>query len=232
MIEVTVLASSSEGNAYQVSDGETNLLLDCGLPIKKIQKGLDFKLSQVDGCLITHSHQDHCKAAKDMLKAGIDIYLSQPTADALAIDGHRVHIVELGKTFTVGSWIIRPFETEHDCDGSMGFYMASKAGRLVYLTDSYYSRYTFKDVTVWMVEVNYDKETFELNSEAGTLETGLRNRVLQSHMSLENAIDLFKANDLSRTEHIYAIHLSKDNANRELIKRRLAEATGKLITIC
>ena len=32
------LASSSKGNAYIVTGGETTILLECGLPYKKLEK--------------------------------------------------------------------------------------------------------------------------------------------------------------------------------------------------
>lgn len=38
----TSLASSSRGNAYVVSDGETTLLLECGLSFRELQKRLGY----------------------------------------------------------------------------------------------------------------------------------------------------------------------------------------------
>ena len=41
----TSLASSSHGNCYVVSDGETAILLECGISFRRIKKGLGFDLS-------------------------------------------------------------------------------------------------------------------------------------------------------------------------------------------
>ena len=59
MISITIktLASGSTGNAYHISDGSTSLLIECGIPIAKIKQGLNYRLSGVDGCLISHQHQ-------------------------------------------------------------------------------------------------------------------------------------------------------------------------------
>lgn len=235
MIDVQVLASGSSGNCYRVTDGKTNLLLECGIPIKQIKKKLNYTLSQIDACLVSHSHLDHALSAHEIVKAGIDVYLTLPTRNTLGLNGHhRIKIINPKETFEVGTWVIKPFQTEHDCDGSVGFFMHSKVSgkRLVYITDSYYSRYTFKDVSVWMLEINYDLETLRQNLENGTLNTFLKNRILKSHMSLENVIDILKANDLSKTEKIYVIHLSEENSNSELIKRKLQEITGREIIMC
>lgn len=233
-LNIQVLASGSTGNCYHVSDGSTPLLIECGIPVGEIKKALGYNLSDVSACLVSHSHMDHCKAVKGVTDAGVNVYLSQPTAKTLGLNGHRVRIIDPKEPpIKVGSWMIKAFKTEHDCEGSLGFYMVSRHAKktLVYISDSFYSRYTFKNVTHWMIEINWDKETLNKRFEAGKVEPVLMNRLLRSHMNLDTAVDLFKANDLSKTEQIYVIHVSKDNANPELIKRRLQEVTGKMITI-
>ena len=78
----TSLASSSRGNAYVVSDGETTLLLECGLSFKELQKRLGYGVADITACLVSHEHQDHAKAAAQMLKAGVPVYMSEGTAAA------------------------------------------------------------------------------------------------------------------------------------------------------
>ena len=56
-ITIKTLASGSTGNAYHISDGKTNLLIECGIVIKKIKEALMFRLSEIDFCLISHEHQ-------------------------------------------------------------------------------------------------------------------------------------------------------------------------------
>ena len=43
----TSLASSSHGNCYVVSDGQTAILLECGISFRRIKKGLGFDLSSI-----------------------------------------------------------------------------------------------------------------------------------------------------------------------------------------
>lgn len=49
-------ASSSAGNLYSITDGKTTLLIECGLPKKKLLKALDFNLLKINACLLSHSH--------------------------------------------------------------------------------------------------------------------------------------------------------------------------------
>ena len=81
-----MLASGSTGNCYRISDGRTSLLLDAGIPIRKIRIGCQFSLSSIAGCLITHSHGDHSKAIKDLLHVGMPVYISRLEAEALRLD--------------------------------------------------------------------------------------------------------------------------------------------------
>ena len=101
-MQVDVLASSSLGNAYIVSDGVTSILLDAGIPYKELQAKSDFKINEVASCLLTHLHQDHSRAVKDLLKNAIDVYALPETLSALGVSDHyRTHCVEPLKTYTI-----------------------------------------------------------------------------------------------------------------------------------
>ena len=51
------LGSSSAGNCYLLtSDSGETLILDCGIPIKEIKKGLDWNIRGIKGVIISHTH--------------------------------------------------------------------------------------------------------------------------------------------------------------------------------
>lgn len=228
MIEVKVLASGSKGNCYRVTSGNVPLLLECGIPWKAIQRGLDFKTSELAGCLVSHGHKDHCKAAEDVMRVGIDCYMSQGTADVLGASGHRVKIIEPLKQFAVSGWAILPFETQHDCDGSLGFLLANQDGeKLLFITDSYYCKYKFAGINVIMIECNHSYDILDQNVANGSLPLTMKNRLIQSHFSLENVKEFLKANDLSKVREIHLIHLSDGNSDEERFKREIQELSGK-----
>ena len=228
MIAITPLASGSSGNCYRVSDGRTPLLLECGIPYKEIQKNLKFRVSEIAGCLVTHEHQDHCKAVRDLMKAGIDCYMSAGTAEALGISGHRLHIIKAKQQFRIGTWTILPFETQHDAAEPLGFLLANQDGdKLLYATDTFYIRYRFQGLTHIMIEANYCMDILKRNVEAGLVEPALKTRILKSHFSLENVKKFLQANDLSKVEAIFLLHLSDNNSDCERFKREVMELTGK-----
>jgi phosphoribosyl 1,2-cyclic phosphodiesterase len=59
----------------------------------------------------------------------------------------------------------------------------------------------------------------------------MRRRLLRSHFSLENVLDFLKANDMSKVQEIHLLHLSDNNSDEVLFRRRVQEATGKPVYI-
>lgn len=231
-MNIVSLASSSRGNCYVIDDGSTRLLLDCGISIKEIKRGLGFRLSEVTACLLSHFHGDHAKSVKELMRLGVDIYMSEPTKDALGVTGHRIREIKAREQFKISTWTILPFETQHDCPGSLGFLLASRQGeKLLYITDSYYCKYKFTGLHYIMIEVNHSYDILERNVESGSLPVAMKNRLIQSHFSLENVKEFLKANDLSKVKEIWLLHLSDGNSDAELFKREIQELTGKMVFV-
>lgn len=231
MVEIKILASSSHGNCYVVNDNFTQIMLDCGLPYKQLQKRLNFQVSNLAAVLISHSHKDHCKAVPDLLKAGIDCYMSQQTAEEGGYSGHWVKVVEPLKQLKIDPWTVLPFELEHDV-ANLGYLLANKAGeKLLYATDTYYCRYKFNGLNYIMLECNHSYDILAANVESGVLPLPMKNRLIRSHFSLENVKEFLRANDLSKVQAIYLIHLSDGNSDAERFKREIQELTGKMVIV-
>lgn len=231
MIEITTFGSSSAGNAYRITDGNTPLLLEAGIKFPDLRRALDFRVSELAGCLITHEHGDHIKAAADLARAGVDIYASQGTLEAAGLTGHRAHPIQAMQQFTLGTWTILPFDVRHDVAEPLGFLLASPAGKLLFATDTYYIPYRFKGLTHIMVECNYSEQILNDNIAAGLITVGMKRRLIRSHFSLENVKSFFGANDLSAVEEIWLLHLSDNNSDAAAFKREIQEITGKLVRI-
>lgn len=161
------------------------------------------------------------------MKAGIDIHTNTETIQALGLEGHRVHKVEPLKQFSVGDFKILGFPMEHDVEGLGYLIQYIPTGyKLLFLTDSFYSKYKFKGLNAICIECNYIKETLDENIEKGYIPIEHKTRLLQSHFSLENVKEFLKANDLSRVQEIILLHLSNRNANGEQMIREIKEQTG------
>ena len=232
MIDIRTIASGSSGNAYLIDDGRSQLLLECGISYKDIQIALNFDTKNIVGCLISHEHKDHTKGLKDVVRAGIDCYMSKGTADAEGIEHHRIKVVENKKQFKVGTWTILPFDVEHDVAEPFGYLIMNEQGeKLLFATDTYYVKYKFKGLNYLMIECNYSMDILDYNIENGIVPQVLKKRLVQSHFSLENVIQFLKANDLSKVEEIHLLHLSSNNADEKLFKEKVQEVTGKRVFI-
>lgn len=226
---ITPLASSSSGNAYLIG-GRSPLLLDCGLPFRQLQKTTGYQLASLAGCLLSHEHKDHSKAAKDLMGAGVDLYTSQGTAEALELDHHRLHVIQARQQFQVEDWTVLPFETQHDAKEPLGFLLAAGEEKILYATDTFYIRYRFRGLTHILLEVNFAQDILDANVESW-LSPAHRRRVMRSHMSLETAKDFFRANDLSKVREIWLCHLSDGNSDAERFKREIQALTGKPVYV-
>lgn len=235
-MKIEVIASGSSGNCYKISNEDTTLLIECGIPYKKIQQALNFKVTDIDGVLVSHEHMDHAKACKDLIKAGVDLYMTAGTKEALKLESHRVKTFEESndktyRWFEIGSFKIKPFKSIHDAKEPANFYILNKRTdeRLLFITDTMYVEGRFNIIDYLMVEVNYVRETINNNSK---IDPVLRKRIKENHMSLETAVDFLRKCNLSRLKKIYVLHLSDHNSNAEFIKESLQELTGVSIEIC
>lgn len=232
MITIQTLATGSKGNCYHITDGHTPLLLECGIKFKEIQRKLNFKTSDLAGCLITHEHKDHCGGMNEVLKAGIDCYMSPGTKEAIGIKHHRVHGVPVKQPFKIGTWTILPFDVQHDVSEPFGFLLANTAGdKLLFATDTYYIKYRFQGLTHLMLECNYSLKKLQENLENDRIHKSMKSRVMRSHFSLENVLEFLKANDLSKLQEIWLLHLSDSNSDEQLIRNEVSKVTGKMIHI-
>lgn len=230
-MEILTLASGSTGNCYRVDDGKTPILIECGIPFNAIKQGLGFQLSKIVGCLASHAHLDHCKAAKEIMAAGIDCYMTQPTADAIGATGHRLQIIVPRQQFSIGSWQAMSFETEHDAPGSVGFLLQSGSGKLLFVTDTAYIRPRFKGLTHIMVECNYDLEILDENILSGAIPWSMRSRLISSHFGLDNVKQFLLSTDLDAVQEIHLIHVSEGNGDKEYFKSEIEKLTGKLVVV-
>lgn len=232
MIEIITLATGSKGNCYHITDGETPLLLEAGIRFKDIQRKLNFQTRSIKGCLITHEHKDHCGGLPEVLKGGIDCYLSPGTKQSIGIEHHRLKAIENKKQFQIGTWTILPFDVQHDVSEPFGFLLVNTAGdKLLFATDTYYIKYRFNGLTHLMVECNYSQKILDENIASGRTPKILGKRLMQSHFSLENMKEFLKANDLTQLQEIWLLHLSDSNSNEEMFRKEVAELTGKMIYI-
>jgi phosphoribosyl 1,2-cyclic phosphodiesterase len=233
-MELIVLGSSSKGNGYILkSDNGECLLIEAGVPLKDVKKALDFNISGIVGCLVSHEHGDHAKYVQKYIDARIVVCMSDGTAGALKLSrNHWNNEIIAGASFNISKYKVIAFSIEHDAAEPFGFLIQHpEMGTTLFATDTYYLANTFKGLNNIMIECNYRLDILEENIKAGNIHPAQRDRVLQSHMSYDTCVSTLLANDLSAVNNIVLIHLSEGNSNAEEFRNGITEATGKTVHI-
>lgn len=202
--------SGSSGNCYILTSesGET-LILDCGIPIKEIKKGLNWNIMGIQGAVCTHCHSDHSLSLADLRNIGIDVF--HPSVDP------NIGVVNFG-SFRVQSFDLTTLDgrcTHTNADGTecpcCGFLITHKEmGRMLYITDTNLIKWRFKSINHILLGVNYDKDLIDNEDSAKV------NHVYRGHMSIDTACDFVKANNSKDLQNVIMCHLSKNNADKEL----------------
>ena len=224
------LASSSKGNAYLVSDGETVLLLECGLPYKKLAEKSGFTLMNTAACFVTHDHNDHILSADKLIKMGVPVYMSEGTARAKNL--LDAEIIEPNVPIMVGAFRVMAFRVAHDAADPVGYLIDdTRTGeRLMFAADTRSLSYIVPRLTYIAVECNYEES---LLAASQRIPESLKTRIRHSHFEVEDVIRWLKKQDLSRVLTIYLLHLSAGNSRAaEWYNRFTREFPGVEIQIC
>lgn len=227
-----IIGTGSTGNCYILKSADQWLMIECGLVISKIKKAIGHDRSKLIGCIATHEHLDHAKGLKDLLSLTVPVFSSAGTFESLGIDHHRANIIKDGQMVKIGSFTVRPFGTVHDAAEPFGFLIHHiECGTVLFLTDTLYSPYKFSGLNNIIIEANFSKKIMDARMHLGNTPAFLRNRILKSHLSLENAIDLLQSNDLSKVNNIVLIHLSDNHSDEVGFMEDVVAATGKNVTV-
>lgn len=204
-LELKCVSSGSNGNCYllQADNGET-LIIDCGVAIKDIKKGLNWDLKKVVGVLVTHHHKDHSRAITDLEKMGFQTFKPYE-------ENCRIKIM--------GDFTVRTFElvnkdkkfTHTNADGTecpcYGFVIKHKdLGKMLYVTDTEYVIWKFKDVNHILVSCNYQSKYID------TEQMQKNNHVIKGHMELQTVKEFVKNNYSNNLKNVILCHMSRDNS--------------------
>lgn len=228
-MQLTVINSGSTGNGYVLQNGTEALVIECGVPRQDCLAALGWTTKKVVGCIITHEHGDHAKYVEKYAPL-MPVYASNGTICALHSKWNITPLEPL-RTVQLGNFSVRPIPAEHDASEPFAYIIDHpEIGRLLFATDTYYLRYRIPKMTYLLVECNYSKPILNDNIDAGVVPAALKERLMNSHMSLEHLKDMLNANDLTAVRQIVLIHLSANNSNAGAFCREIMALTGKPTT--
>lgn len=192
-----------------------------------IKRALNFDISGIDACVVSHQHGDHSKYIKDLLKCGVKVLALPDVFDAWGIK-NRVfcNAIQPRHGYKVGDWRIIALPVVHDVP-CVGFLIEhDEMGRTLFITDTMMLEYKVPRVSHFMLECNYADDVLQANIDSGVVLPVMRERLLRSHMELHTTKNIIKANDKSMLEDVILVHLSEHNSDRERFKREIESVAG------
>ena len=218
MMKLKVIGTGSSGNCYLLENDTEALLIECGLPLAAIKRGMGYKMAKLKACIVSHSHKDHARSVKELKWCGLRTIGPEGTEATIIVKGECM--------LNLGGFKIRPLPVQHDVSCMAYVVDHPEMGRLLFVTDTVSFPYIVKGLNHILMEANYCDEQMQDNIDAGLIPASLRDRVMTSHMSIDGAVRDITAQDLSKVHDILLIHLSQGNGDPDTFKARVEEATG------
>jgi len=223
-MKLKCLASGSSGNCYLLEGETETLILDAGIPIKNIKRGLNWNIKKVVGAVVTHSHLDHAKSVKDFENMGICV--CTPYNKGVFFEGeHEERIHEKCGRFDVSAFALTDMNGHFkhtNADGSecpcYGFLIQhSEMGKLLYITDTELVKWRFRNINHILLGVNYSSDLIT--------ESAKRKHVLQGHMNIDTACEFIRHNNSNSLRNVVLCHLSDENSDENIFKKRVEAVT-------
>lgn len=214
MVLKCLSTGSQNGNCYILYNRDEVLILDCGIQIKSIKRGLDWELGGIQGALCSHGHHDHDLSIKDFKNMGKQVF--QP------------YLYENKNQFRkFGSFSVQSFEVPHDNEPCCGFYIEVDGHRILYATDFEYLPCSFRKMrlTDLLVECNHNKELVDRN------EMKYQHQI-RGHCSCETLIEkVIKENMTSDLRTIILCHMSDDSCDVEKSMEEVKKVVGNGVKV-
>ena len=208
------IATGSTGNCYILtSDSGKHLILDAGIPIAEIKKGLNFDIANVVGAIVTHCHNDHSLSVGKLRIMGI------PTWCPYYSDKVRQ------KTH-LGDFEIECFDVPHNGTPNRAFLITVDESTILYCTDFEYVPYDLskKNINVMLIELNYQSD------KIADMDNHRQHTVL-GHAEEQTTIGAILKNKRNLRKVILC-HMSKSGSlNRETAMQHIREVVPDYIDV-
>ena len=221
MLKLKTIGTGSSGNCYSLTDSNGKiLLLDLGLNVREIQRGIGYRISDVVAAVVTHNHKDHSKSVKDFEEMGIPVFKPyEDTEERKSVQYGDFKIISFPLTNADGRYM------HTNADGSecacYGFLITHKElGKMLYITDTELVKWRFKGINHILISCNYQKKYLSDDD-------GKRNHVLRGHMELETVKEFVKANKSDNLQTVILCHMSHDNAEPLEMVEEVQKVAGK-----
>lgn len=221
-MNISVIASGSNGNSTFIEHKNSSILIDAGKSGKEIQKRLSLmgkSLDNLNGIVLTHAHNDHYASVGVLARRfKVPLYLTKETYKGCSsrIGSTNNKFFSNGKDFKIGDINLSPIRTSHDVPSS-GFVLNKKFGLFTdsgVITKEIMA--SMKNVKGLLLESNYDYDML-LN---GSYPYYLKQRIASNLGHLSNIHASSFIQEFGKNlDFVLLGHLSANNNNPALVKK-------------
>jgi phosphoribosyl 1,2-cyclic phosphodiesterase len=234
-MRINLLGSGSTGNATLIVDGETRVLIDCGLSARELARRLmevGETADRLTAIVITHEHSDHIKGLATLAKGlNIDVYISPLAYKAARFtptqrDLNLAEPISVGVSFEIGSLVFNPVRSPHDCVDPMVFTITARGIKVAVVTDLGYIPLSvaehLRGCAVLMLEANHDLELLKASAYPWSLKQRVMSRL--GHLSNHEMARFLLEDYDGQAKYIVLSHLSRENNHPEIARLAARQA--------
>jgi phosphoribosyl 1,2-cyclic phosphodiesterase len=222
-MRIVSLASGSSGNCILVDDGETRLLVDCGIGPRTLKQRLGaagVTPEEIAGVLVTHEHVDHVRGLDAAIaKWAWPVFGSAGTLRGLAAEV-RHHAKPVRERGHMGGLQFELIPVAHDANEPTAYAITARAsGTRVGIAHDLGAPsdrlvHAFRGVDLLCIEANHDVEMLRV----GPYPAYLKSRIASGtgHLSNDQTAAFVDAVSTPALRAVLLLHLSEVNNTPEV----------------
>ena len=222
-MKIHIIGSGSTGNGYIIESNGKKLIVELGCSFKDVLKKLDYDLSSVAGCLVSHCHSDHCAYIPKSLEYQIPVYGNKDVAEKYPY----VHRLTQNYCYPIGKFKVQCLKVPHNALCYSFIIKCPSGEKILFATDLSKFNYKVSGCDVIMMEANYDENLI--------YEALARGEVVRSqsenHLEINDCLEAVERCVDTNTKLIILLHLSDGYSDEKRFQKMVHEATGKRVCV-
>ena len=241
MLRFISFGSGSSGNCYYLFTDNDGLMIDVGVGLRTLKKHFTqygLNMHDIHHVLVTHDHADHVKSVGSLSKTfGLPVYATRKVHNGIDINycvkqkvpAERVRVIEKTVTFSIGDFVVTPFNVPHDSLDNVGYKIVCDGVTFCLMTDIGHvtdeMKQFIKEANYLVIEANHDEQMLA----AGPYPQYLKQRIASStgHLSNRGCGEAIGENASENLRYVWACHLSAENNHPVLAHKTIEEVLAR-----
>ena len=222
-MKIHCIGSSSSGNSYIITSNGYNLIVELGCNFNEVLKAVDYDLTSVSGCLVSHCHSDHSAYITKALEYQIPVYGNKEVVEKYPY----VHLLTQNYRYSIGKFKVQCIKVPHNALCYSFIIKCPSGEKILFATDLSKFNYKVSGCDVIMMEANYDEDIiYEALAKGEVVRSQSEN-----HLEIKDCMEAVERCVDTNTQLIILLHLSDGYSDEKRFQKMVHEATGKRVGV-